>query len=169
MDIPLSPGSPEALEKYREGKLKKERNHMVCVCGHSVSYHTEVGDRVVCSPGKIRSCKCSVTRPVLEVQNLRLFMCSTQGGGSEHALGKGITASEANGKEYSWIGDAGTKCDACLGDMSDWANRHIVALDPYTGMPADRSTGIDKIVCTSCYLDIQSGTFAGSRSPESSE
>lgn len=163
--LPMAPGSPEALEKYREGKLKKERNHSVCVCGHSVSYHTEVGGRHVCSPAKIRSCKCASVRPVLEVQNLRLFMCTTEGSGSEHALGKGITASEANGKEYTWIAPAGLKCDACLGDMTDWANRHIVSIDPYSGMVAERSTGVDKIVCTSCYLDIQSGTF-GSESSE---
>lgn len=163
-ELPLAPGSPEAIALYREGKLKKERNHSVCVCGHSVSYHTEVGDRVVCSPGKIRSCKCAVTRPVLEVQNLRLFMCVTSGSGGDHALGKGITASGANEKEYSWINGAGVKCDSCLGEMTDWANRHIIALDPYTGMVAERSTGVDKIVCTSCYLDIQSGKFANSSS-----
>ena len=161
-DLPIAPGSPEAIRLYQEGKLKKERNHKVCVCGHSVSYHTEVGDRVVCSPGKIRSCKCSKERAVLEAQNLRLFMCATEGCGSDHALGKGITASDANEKEYSWIGTAGLKCDACLGDMQDWANRHIVTLDPYSGMPVDRSTGIDKIICTSCYLDFQTGTGTGS-------
>ena len=155
--LPLVPGSPEAIALYREGKLKKERNHTVCVCGHSVSYHTEVGDRVVCSPGKIRSCKCAVTRPVLEVQNLRLFMCVTEGSGGDHALGKGITASEANGKEYTWIGTAGVKCDMCLGDMQDWANRHILPIDPLSGTVVERSTGIDKIVCTSCYLDLQTG------------
>ena len=166
-DLPLTPGSPEAIAKYREVKLKKERNHKVCVCGHSVSYHTEVGDRVVCSPAKMRSCRCTTVRPVVEAQNLRLFMCVTTGSGGDHALGKGITASEANGKEYSWIGTAGTKCDACLGDMEDWANRHILSIDPYTGMVAERSTGVDKIVCTSCYLDIQSGTFGSGDSADS--
>lgn len=159
-DLPLTPGSPEAIEKYQKDKLKKQRNHSVCICGHSVSYHTEVGGRSVCSPTTIRSCKCSVVRPVLDVQNLRLFLRVTSGSGGEHALGQGITACDANGKAYEWIGTAGTKCDACLGDMEDWANRHIVALDPFSGLPAERSTGIDKIVCTSCYLDIVSGTFA---------
>jgi hypothetical protein len=157
-DMPLVPGSPEAIALYREGKLKKERNHKVCVCGHSVSYHTQVSNRSVCSPGKIRSCKCSTVREVAEAQNLRLFMCVTEGSGGDHALGKGFTASDANGKEYTWIGTAGVKCDMCLADMQDWANRHILAIDPFSGMPADRSTGIDKIVCTSCYLDIQTGT-----------
>lgn len=166
-DLPLTPGSPEAIEKYQKDKLKKQRNHSVCVCGHSVSYHTEVGGRSVCSPTTIRSCRCAVVRPVLDVQNLRLFLRVTAGSGGEHALGQGITASDANGKEYSWIEPAGVKCDSCLGDMEDWANRHIIALDPYTGMVAERSTGVDKIVCTSCYLDIVSGTLSSSLDSES--
>ena len=45
----------------------------------------------------------------------------------------------------------------CLGDMQDWANRHILPIDPLSGTVVERSTGIDKIVCTSCYLDLQTG------------
>jgi hypothetical protein len=163
----LVPGSPEAIALYREGKLNKVKNREVCVCGHSMAYHTEVGDRVVCSPAKIRSCRCSVGRPVLEADNLRMFMSVTSGVGTEHALGKGLTASAANEHGVHWLGGHGTKCDLCLGELGN-TNRIPLALDPYTGMPAERSTGVDKILCMSCYLEVQgAGISVGSDSGDS--
>jgi hypothetical protein len=154
MEIPISPLSAEALEIYETTNgMRKERTRKVCICGHSMNFHTEVGGRSVCSPGKIRSCKCRESRPILESKNLRLFMFVTGGIGNGHALGKGLTASFKRGVGYLWIRKNGelsgyAQCDICLSEINDPIP---VAIDPLTGSPVEVSTGIDKIVCLPCY------------------
>lgn len=154
VEIPISPLSAEALEIYEESNgMRKERTRKVCVCGHSMNFHTEVAGRTICSPAKIRSCKCRESRPILESKNLRLFMFITSGIGNGHALGKGLTASFKKGVGYLWIRKNGelsgyAQCDICLGETADPIP---VAIDPLTGSPVEVSTGIDKIVCLPCY------------------
>lgn len=151
VERPISPLSPEALERYRAGEtLKKNRSREVCVCGHSMNFHTEVGERTVCSPAKMR-CKCVKGRAILEASNLRMFMYSTSGIGSEHALGKGLTASVAHGASFTWVGGEGgpATCDICLEKTLDPIP---VAVDTLGGQPSTISTGVDKVVCEGCYL-----------------
>lgn len=146
----LSPLDPRALEKFKTDHAKVERSREVCVCGHSMNFHSEVGGGFICSPAKM-TCKCSKPRPVLTAENLRLFMYSTTGVGAQHALGKGILASISRDSGYAWLEDP-IKCDRCL----EPTDAPIPVSAAPTGveksiLPIDESGTVDKIVCVGCY------------------
>jgi hypothetical protein len=155
---PLSPTSSEAVEEFRrKEKLGKRRaaNRSVCICGHSLNFHTEVeGYATVCTPAKM-NCKCSKIHAVLEADNLRMFLNNTTGVGTAHALGKGVVASLARESGFRWI-ESPLRCDMCLEATEEPIP---VAVDIVTEMPTDVSTGRDKIVCPGCYASWVVSTF----------
>lgn len=154
-EIPISPLSKLALEKYRdEDSLRKKRTRDVCVCGHSGNFHTVVPEVGItsCHPAKM-TCKCTELRPIVRADNLRLFMYTTSGVGAEHALGKGLIKSIAQGAGFQWIGvDGGLSsvplCDIC---QEETIEPLPVAVDTVTGRPSAGSTAVNKVVCLGCY------------------
>jgi hypothetical protein len=155
-EIPISPLSKLALEKYQdEDALRKKKTREVCVCGHSLNFHTVVEGAGVttCNPAKML-CKCSEVRAVVKADNLRLFMYVTSGVGAEHALGKGLVKSVAKGAGFQWINAGGELtaepcCDICRGVT---AEPLPVAVDVVTGRPTTGTSSVNKIVCLSCYM-----------------
>jgi hypothetical protein len=152
-ELPVNPLSEQAAENYLR-KMKEPRssrrrtNRQICICGHSLNFHTEVGDRTVCSPGRM-TCRCVNVRAVLEVDDIRLFLRNTAGVGAEHALGQGLSACVARGVTFSWI-ESPPLCDMCTQPMFEGV--YPVAVNPHTGTLTDISTGIDKLVCASCFV-----------------
>ena len=156
--LPLSPLNPLAAEIFLEREKKglkgngRRTERTVCSCGHSMNYHARVGEVSICTPAKM-DCKCKVERPVLVADNLRMFLNNTSGVGVEHALGKGLVASVARKVNFSWV-ESPLRCDMCMGEMSEPIP---VAVSLNDGMPTDKSTGVDKIVCMTCYVEWTSG------------
>lgn len=150
--LPVSPMSSEAVETYKsnlgKGLTARTRSREVCACGHSMNCHAFVDGRDVwmCSPARI-DCKCTGPKPVLEAENLRLFLKSTTGVGAEHALGKGIVSSLARESAVTWLEEA-TRCDVCLEVMEFPIP---ISIDVATGRVTDTSSSVTKIVCVSCY------------------
>ena len=81
---------------------------LICLCGHGVTRHSEYNGLVNCSPSRI-SCPCHAIRPVLQVQDTRLFRMKTFGPGSKHALTRGMVACAIAEKSFNWVIDL--KCD----------------------------------------------------------
>jgi hypothetical protein len=147
----ISPMSAEALEMYRDGKLRKVKDKRVCACGHPMSYHGQAGDIEICTPAKGR-CRCTKSREILKTNNLRKFMYTTEGVGVNHALGKGIATCRVEEVAFEWLVDGHMsrepKCDMCLAEMLEPIP---VAVDVVFDRPANASTGVDKLICVGCY------------------
>lgn len=147
MDV-VNPYSEEAVELYLRGKLKKVKDRRVCVCGHPMSYHGQVGEISVCTPARGR-CRCTKSRAILKTTNLRKFMYTTEGVGVNHALGKAIASCRADEVEMVWLDEGGVvKCDICLEVVLEPIP---VAVDVAFDRPSGMSTGVDKIICMGCY------------------
>ena len=136
----LSPLDPRAYGLYLERESKRRvATREVCICGHSMNYHTEVAGESGCKPAKVR-CACREARAVLRADNLRKFLSATTGDGMDHALAKGILASQKSGDGYEWI-ESPLLCDRC---------QEVVELP----IPIDASSvvpGANKILCGECY------------------
>lgn len=151
--LPMNPLSREAAEAYMKKisgpqSSRRRKNRQICICGHSVNFHTEIGGRSVCSPGRM-TCRCMTVRAVLESDDIRLFLRNTSGVGAEHALGQGLSACVARGVVFEWIENP-PLCDMCTQPTGD--GLYPVSVNPHTGQLSDISTGIDKIVCAACFL-----------------
>jgi hypothetical protein len=140
--------SDEALEKFTAGQSTRIKSREVCVCGHSMNYHTDVPGRgSVCAPARISSCRCAEGRPILEADNLRLFMYITTGTAEDHALGKGVNASRKRGAGFRFLENP-LKCDGCL-EVAQGV--YPVAIDPDSQRLSNTSTRINKILCKTCF------------------
>lgn len=100
----------EALVKYQEHLNKKPERH-ICTCGHAKARHYIAGEVATCKPSALE-CPCNEYNPVIEVQDTRSFLHSTQGPGIEHALIKGLTATLAKGTHATWLPGA-YRCRIC--------------------------------------------------------
>lgn len=147
----LSFDDPEkALEYFEELKKNQKRSGGVCICGHSMKAH--LGDPVVCAPGRM-FCPCKVPREVIQTSNLRPFMKKTQGASALHALGQGMHGALSRDAKIEWVVDQ--SCDRCGSTDS------VVpaAIDTYNGKVAGEATGVDKLICKKCYIEL--GSTAG--------
>ena len=142
-----------AYEILEELKRAQKRTGEVCICGHSTKFHSNLGgSKMACAPARI-NCFCTEVRPVVTSSNLRYFMRSTKGPSVWHALGQGIRATLKAGGTVNWL--VPLVCDRCGSDD------HVVpvALNIRTGIIESESTGIDKLVCKTCYGEL--GVAAG--------
>lgn len=139
--IGISP--EEAIEADNESKKRGPRDQRICICGHGMSKHKEYGGRIVCKPSTIY-CLCKQNRPVLEVEDTRMFLRKTQGGGALHALSRGMSALIIAGKNAKWIVEL--RCDKC-GSVDS-----IVTPVPVseTGQVRTDDTGYYGLLCQSC-------------------
>jgi hypothetical protein len=152
--LPLSPFSPEALDEFRDERDNRTKSRSVCVCGHSLSHHYESADGWMCTPAKSH-CACVKARAVLVTDNLRMFMYSTIGIGSQHALGRGILACIDKDVQFEWL-EKPLCCDMCGEETMEPIP---VSQEPRTMSdgekklyPVGKTTKYNNIVCKECYL-----------------
>ena len=83
-------------------ELRRRKTKRICICGHSANHHFPSGDLQICSFGQ-GNCMCGKNKPVLETDDLRWFMRSTEGPGPDHALSRGIYMAEQNGAKVTFF------------------------------------------------------------------
>lgn len=147
----LGTSAEEIEESRRTGLVSAKReksDRRICVCGHRVGAHTEVAGVTFCKPARME-CPCKKCRPVLEVEDTRMFIRATVGGGPLHALSQGLYSSLEKGKKARWIIDF--KCDRC-GEDSD---KPLSAV-PVTqnGIATTYPTGYDALLCDDCRVKV---------------
>lgn len=144
--------TPEDIDKAdvelaEQRKNIADRDRHVCACGHGMARHTVVNGIVMCKPARME-CPCKRTRPVLLVQDTRMFIRKTEGGGAAHALSRGIRESITKGKAVEWLIDR--VCDRCGEDTDS-----LVPV-PVTqgGTAVSRATGYDALLCPECRVEV---------------
>lgn len=123
------------------------RDGRICLCGHGVGKHLEVGGVVLCKPSKM-DCPCKKLRPVIDAEDTRPFLRKTQGGGASHALTRGLAALAESGKDANWIVDL--VCDRC--------GKEHKSLTPVPvtkdGRAVSAATGYDALLCPDCREEV---------------
>jgi hypothetical protein len=132
----------EAKKEIAEVAIKEDVKGLVCICGHPVGRHDDTSGLVVCSAGKF-SCPCKNIRAVVKVDNARIFLRRTKGGGALHALSQGLLSAREAGQKIEWLIEQ--KCDLC-GKAKQLSpvpvtQRGVIVSDP---------TGYDKLLCAQC-------------------
>ena len=94
----------EEMDKYMDSLKSGVDNpaRQICICGHSLSRHTKAESSSYCNVAKAW-CDCAEPLLVLEPEDLRTFIFSTNGVGKKHALAKGLHALRKNGKSARWL------------------------------------------------------------------
>jgi hypothetical protein len=136
-----------ADEKIRKSG-RSDRDKRICVCGHSVKVHESFdGGFVACTPSRI-DCRCKEIRPVIKVEDVRLFIRKTMGPGPEHALSRGMLASIERGHVIEWI--APRQCDRCgkEGPISP------TAITKSGTVVYDQDTGLNALLCQDCRAGV---------------
>lgn len=126
-------------------KQRGTRDGRICMCGHGLAKHNlETG---LCKPSAM-DCPCRNPRPVIDVEDTRVFLRRTVGGGELHALARGLGALSALGKSFEWLIDL--KCDRCK------AVDEVVTPVPVTatGFATTYPTGYDAFLCRPCREEI---------------
>lgn len=123
------------------------RDGRICLCGHGVGKHVEVGGIVLCKPSKM-DCPCKTLRPVIDAEDTRPFLRKTQGGGAMHALTRGLAALAETGKDADWIVDL--VCDRC-GEENESLAPVPVTKD---GRATVAATGYDALLCPTCREEV---------------
>jgi hypothetical protein len=120
------------------------RDSRICICGHGISKHDK--DTYMCKPSKM-DCPCRTPRPIIDVQDTRVFLRRTQGGGELHALARGMAALGALGKTFEWLVEL--KCDRCKAEA-------MVAPVPVTatGFATTYATPYNALLCRECREEI---------------
>ena len=141
------------LEEAKEvnDKLKENgrigRDARICVCGHPIGRHSlNLRGVLECKPSAM-NCPCKDERPVIRAGDVRDFLRKTVGGGSLHALGRGLQTAIEKGHDVEWIVEM--KCDRCneVGPISPI---------PVTqnGVSAEYATGYDALLCKACRSEV---------------
>lgn len=128
----------------------QKRDGRICVCGHGVTKHTVYPNgKVYCKPSKME-CPCKNVRPVIDVEDTRPFLRRTEGGGSEHALTRGLAALAASEKEAHWIIDL--VCDTC-GEYDESIQPVPTTADGRVAGGVG-ATGHDRLLCRACRIGV---------------
>lgn len=136
----------EAIEIDQKLQAKKPRDRRICLCGHGVVRHSDEYGKVQCRANKW-NCKCKEIRPVLVVEDTRLFMRKTEGPGAFHALNRGILSASAKGHEMDWI-EGALVCDKCESSEA----RVTVVPVTMSGVIQDTDTGYNAFLCDECRI-----------------
>lgn len=148
----LGINADEAVEVDKTLTRKPSSDKRICLCGHGVSKHSSDAGVVQCIPARWY-CPCKNIRPVIEVEDTRLFLRKTSGPGAEHALTRGMAALYSADKGVEWIIDI--KCDKCGIEATPAGDVRItpVAVTEYKTV-AYEATGFDALLCDSCLEEI---------------
>lgn len=123
------------------------RDGRICICGHGVAKHTEIGGMVNCKPSKM-DCPCKKIRHVLDVEDTRPFLRKTQGGGPMHALSRGLASLLSTGKTADWVVDL--KCDRCGEETGSLVPVPVTK----SGVAVTEPTGYDALLCPKCREEV---------------
>ena len=136
----------EALEHEEEMKKRKPRDRTICLCGHGITRHTEVGGRESCSALGY-NCACRKIQPILEAEDIRPFICRTEGSGLGHALSRGILSATKKGQTLRWLEDKRIcdKCKATGGRLTPMAVSN-------NGFIQEHDTGFNVLFCDECRI-----------------
>jgi hypothetical protein len=138
----------EAHEADEKLKDRKPRDPRVCLCGHAINKHTTPAGVITCQPSRMY-CPCKNIRPVIEVEDTRLFLRKTTGPGVEHALVRGISALAQVGKEARWLDEI--KCDRC---NTTEGRIMPVPINGASKTVAYEATGLDALLCDKCMEEV---------------
>lgn len=129
-------------------KRTRKRDGRICICGHGAGRHQETAGRQTCNPSAMK-CPCRSFRPVLEVEDSRVFLRETLGPGKLHALSRGIAASMELNKKVEWIVELA--CDRCKD------SEKIVTPIPLTenGYVANYPTAVTALLCHECRMALE--------------
>ncbi len=143
----------EAVETDERLTRKPSRDKRVCLCGHAVNKHSTDAGLVICVPSRY-NCPCKNIRPVIEVEDTRLFLRKTSGPGAEHALTRGLAASFSADKGVEWLETP--KCDKCGIEATPAGDVKInpVAVTEFRSISYE-ATGYDALLCDSCLEEIR--------------
>jgi len=147
MGITLEEGLAADKAMLEKTTTKRQRTPEICICGHSVTKHSNHVGLVNCKPAAL-DCPCKKLRVVLEAEDTRLFLRKTGGAGAMHALSRGITSSIQAGKAVKWTVDL--MCDRCQSS----ANNVVPVPVTQNGYGADYATGFDALLCPECRTQV---------------
>lgn len=130
----------------------QKTTRLICLCGHGMTRHTEFQGMWSCSPTKLH-CPCADPRAVAWAQDTRLFKMKTLGAGVQHALMRGLLASESLQRSTFWTIDL--KCDKC-GSSGTSARLAPTPVDKSGKLKSDLNltTWIDALLCELCRNDL---------------
>ena len=134
-----------ALEKFDNGR---KRDGRVCICGHSVGRHEDLGDGIINCRVVKYECPCTGVRVVLDASNTRPFIRTTDGPGVQHALLKGVAAANKAGATFEWIAEP--ICDKC----SREGKILPAALNPSTLRISNMGTRLNQMLCRECIVEL---------------
>ncbi len=139
----------EVLKADDERERGRPKSKTVCICGHALTRHEDMGDgRAPCN-ALMRNCRCRNPHAVIETSDVRVFMSKTEGGGALHALTRGLLTAHKKGIEVSWIEDARYchKCETVEGRLTPIAVSR-------NGIPQNEDTGYNAFFCDDCRRGI---------------
>jgi hypothetical protein len=151
--------TPEEAEEAKMAASEQTalKDGRVCVCGHSTKRHRESAGRWLCSANR-GGCMCRENRPVIQVDNARIFLRKTVGPGAFHALSQGMadaltakTKKDKDGaeifvpaQEIKWL--IPLECDAC----HESVEKLIPVCINERGNIMDVSTAKTLLICRTC-------------------
>lgn len=135
----------DTLLDYNENikTSRKAPDNRVCLCGHSVNAHNAFEGVVDCRPSKYQ-CPCKKLKPVIQVENLRIFIRRTSADTRGHALTLGMLESIKRNFKFEWLIDVA--CDRC-GETDGRIGPCAVSRD---GIISYTATGYDAMLCQNC-------------------
>jgi hypothetical protein len=134
--------SVDAIQLKRPNVIRE-----ICICGHATSRHFEFSqDNFMCQVAKMY-CPCKKIVPVLEVEDTRAFIFTTDGRGNHHALFRGL-------KRLNQMGKASTS----LISNSCWICRKVSPIQP---VPLSDQNNVSEspqarnaMLCEKCILRL---------------
>lgn len=91
--------------------VRHDRDKRICICGHGLSRHKQnIRGRLECKPNTMY-CKCKQERPVIEVDDTRIFILKTVGHATGHALLRGMQRAHEKEQNIKWVVES--RCDSC--------------------------------------------------------
>lgn len=123
------------------------RDGRICLCGHGMIKHEIIAGIVSCKPSKMH-CPCKNARCVLDVEDTRPFLRKTAGGGSMHALSRGLASLVASGKSANWTIEL--VCDRC----KEKSGSLLPVPVTQSGIAVVDPTGYDALLCQECREEV---------------
>ena len=139
----------EVIKASEEIKQRKPRDRRICLCGHGIARHSEFGGREACSALHY-NCKCRKAIPILTAEDIRPFICRTEGSGALHALSRGIAAAAKRGQGIEWV-EENRYCHSC--ETAGEALRLTPVAITNNGFVTDQDTGYNALLCPECRID----------------
>lgn len=102
---------PAEVEAYISLKADAPIAKQICICGHPISHHIDLGEGRLSCVNSTMYCPCVNKEAVLVVEDIRYFSRKTEGFGVKHALTRGLHELHKRGKLSKFI--VTPCCKAC--------------------------------------------------------